>query len=132
MQKGHNFWQIKDHNSGRRHKNRTNDPIFLICFKSPNCLGNSFFHLKVVKIHFHGVPHLAYSGLQNTWILEVKAVRLGFCLVRFRKYTHWGKSKTRFYFFYRVDNKFQNFQGNLMVKTKTITNIFKIKLILTH
>ena len=27
IQKGHNFWQFKDHNSGRRHENQTNDPI---------------------------------------------------------------------------------------------------------
>ena len=31
----------------------------------------SFLYLKYVKIHFHGVPHLVHSGLQNTWILEV-------------------------------------------------------------
>ena len=91
MQKGHNFWQFKDHNSGRRHENQTNDPIFFTCFSSPNCLGNSFFHLKIVKIHFHGVLPLAYSGLQNNWILEVKAVRLGFSPIQFRKYTYWRK-----------------------------------------
>ena len=42
---------------------------------SPKCLGNSFLRLKIVKICFHGVPLLVCSGLQNTRILEVKAVR---------------------------------------------------------
>ena len=93
MQKGHNFWQFKDHNSGRRHENQTNDPIFFICFSSPNCLGNSFFHLKIVKIHFHGVPPLAHSGLQNTWILVVKAARWWFCPVQFRFDSHIEESK---------------------------------------
>ena len=32
-------------------------------------------------------PPLVHSGLQNTWKLTVKAVRLGFCPVQFRKYT---------------------------------------------
>ena len=77
MQKGHNFWQFKDYNSRRRHENHTNDSIFFICVSSPNCLGNSFFHLKIVKIHFHVVPSFSHSGLQNTWILETKAVILG-------------------------------------------------------
>ena len=124
MQKGHNFWQFKDHKSGRRHENQTNDLNFFICFSSPNSLGNSFFNLKIVKIHFHGVPHLAHSSLQNTWILEMKAVRLGFSPVLFRKYTHSGKQKTRFYFFYQVENKFQNFQGNLMVYINVKTHVF--------
>ena len=42
-------------------------------------------------------------------------MRLEFCPVQFRKYTHWGKWKNRFCFFYWVKNKFQNFQGKLMV-----------------
>ena len=91
IQKRDNFWQLKDHNSGRRHENKTNDPIFFICFSRSNCFWNSIFYLKIVKIHFHGIPPLAHSGLQNTWILEVKAVRLGFCPVWFRNYTHSGK-----------------------------------------
>ena len=108
MQKGHNFWQCRDHNSRRRYENKTTDPIFFICFSTPNCLGASFLHLKIVKVHILGSP-LVHSGLHNTWILEVKAVRLGFCPVRFRKYTCWEKWKTRFCFFYRVENIFQNF-----------------------
>ena len=103
IQKGHSFWKIKDHESGRK-------PHFFLCFSSPNCLGNSFFHLKIVKIRFHGVLPWAYSGLQNTWTLEIKAVRLGLCPVWFRKYTHWGHWKTRFYCFYRVENEFQIFK----------------------
>ena len=63
------------HSSGRRHENQTNSPIFFIGFSSPNCLGNSFFHLKNVKIHFYEVPPFFHSGLQNTWILEVEAMR---------------------------------------------------------
>ena len=57
-------------------------------FFSSNCLGTLFLHLEIVQIHFHGVPPLAYSGLQNTLILEVKTVRLGICPVRLRKFTH--------------------------------------------
>ena len=59
MHRGCNFLQFKDHNLGRRHENQTNDSIFSICFLSPNCLGNLFFYLKIVKIHFHGVSLLA-------------------------------------------------------------------------
>ena len=80
------------------------------------CLWYSFLYLKIVKIHFHGVPLWSvHSGLQNTWILEMKAVRLGFYPDRFSKHKHWGKWKTRFYFFFQVENKFQNFRGNLLV-----------------
>ena len=59
LQKVYNFWQFKDHNSGRRYENKTNNPIIFICFLSPNCLGTSFLHLKIVKIHFHGVTLLS-------------------------------------------------------------------------
>ena len=50
------FWHFSNikmniHNSGRRHEIQTNDLIFFICFWSPNCLENSFFHLKIVKIN---------------------------------------------------------------------------------
>ena len=41
----------------------------------------------------------------------MKPLRLGFCLVRFRKHTHIEKQKTRFYLFYQV----QDFWGNLMI-----------------
>ena len=71
---------------------------------SSNCLGTSFLLL-------WGHP-LVHFGLQNTWILEVKAVRLGFCPVQFRKHTHWviyEKSAVQ------VENKFQDVQGNLMI-----------------
>ena len=55
LQKGYNFWQYKNHKSGRRYDNSTNDATFFICFSSPNCLGTLFLHLKIVKINFDGV-----------------------------------------------------------------------------
>ena len=45
---------------------------FFIYFLSSNCLWYSFLYLIIVKTRFHGVPHLVHSGLQNTWILELK------------------------------------------------------------
>ena len=36
-------------------------------------------HLKIVVIYFHEILSLVHSGLRNTWILEVKTARLGFC-----------------------------------------------------
>ena len=88
---------------------------FFICFSCPNCQGNSFLRLKIVKICFHEISPLVHFSLQIAWISEVKAVRSEFCPIRFTKHTHWGKYKTRFYFFCRIENKSQNFQGNLMV-----------------
>ena len=113
LQKGHNFWQFKDHKSGRRYENKVYDPIFFICFSS-SVKKPHFCILNLSKFIFLGHPFV-HSGLQNTWILEVKAVRLGFCPIRFKKDTHWEKWKTRFYFFYWVENKFRNVQGNLMI-----------------
>ena len=89
MKKDAIFSQFKGDNSGRRHENQKNDPIFVT--SSPNCLRNSFLHLKFVKIYFHAVSPLVRSGLQNTWILELKAVRLEFCPVWSRKHAHWEK-----------------------------------------
>ena len=66
LQKGHNFWQIKDHNSGRRYENKSNEASFFNSFSRSNCLENSLLHFNIVKIHFHGVPPLVHSGLQNT------------------------------------------------------------------
>ena len=66
-------------------------PIFFIYFLRSNCLWYLFLSLKIVKIYFHWVPLLVYSGLQNTWILKVKAVKSEFFPVQFRKHTHWGK-----------------------------------------
>ena len=91
LQKGYNFWQFKDHKSGKRYENNSNDPIFFICFSSLNCLGTSFFHLKTFILWGHLLVH---STLQNTWILEVKAVR--FCRVRFRKHTLQENEKPGF------------------------------------
>ena len=68
-------------------ENRQMTPFF-ICIFNPSCLGNLLLHLKIVKIHFHGVPPLAHSGLENTSILKVKAVTFGFCSFRFRKHTN--------------------------------------------
>ena len=84
-QKWHNLWQFKYHNSERRHENQTNGPF--IFFSRPNCFGNPFLHLKIVKISFHGIP----SPFGPFWyakplILEVKAAKLGFCPIRFRKH----------------------------------------------
>ena len=55
LQKRHNFWQFKDHKSGKTYETKTNYHIFFTCFLNPKCLGAFFFHLKIVKIHFHGV-----------------------------------------------------------------------------
>ena len=57
LQKGHNFWQFQHYDSGKRPSNQRSDLIFFICFSSPNCLGNLFLRLKIVKIHFHGAPY---------------------------------------------------------------------------
>ena len=87
LQKMHYFGQFKDQlKKEKRELDRW--PHFFIHFLSTNCLRYSFLCLKIVKIHFHGVLLLVCSGLQNTWILEVKAARSEFCPVRFRKYTH--------------------------------------------
>ena len=64
MKKDAIFSQFKGDNSGMRHENQKNDPIFFS--SSPNSLRNSFLHLKIVKIHFHAVSPLVRSGLQNT------------------------------------------------------------------
>ena len=47
-----------------RHENQTNNHIFFFCFLSPNCLKNSFLHMKIAKIHFSGVPPLIHSGME--------------------------------------------------------------------
>ena len=39
---------------------------FFIYFLNSNCLRYSFLYLKIIKIHFHGVPLLVDSGLKNT------------------------------------------------------------------
>ena len=50
-------------------------------------------------------PCLVYSGLQNTWILKVKAMTSEFCPLRFRKIHIKESKKARFYFFYRVEKQ---------------------------
>ena len=88
LQKRHYFGQFKDNNSGGEKRKLDKWPLFFICVLSSNCLWYWFLYLKIVKIHFHWGPHLVHSGLQNIWILYVKAVRSAFCPVRFRK--HWN------------------------------------------
>ena len=53
------FGKCKDHNSGMKNGNETNDPIFFIYFFHSNCK-NSFLYLKIVKIHFDFLPYDAF------------------------------------------------------------------------
>ena len=99
MGKGHNFWQMKDHNSGRRHENQINYSICFICLSNSNCLGNSFLHLKIVNIHFDGVLPLTHSGLQ---------------MPEFGRWKLWHIEESKTPDFTLVENKLQNFQSNLM------------------
>ena len=57
------FGQFKDHNSGRKHKNWTNDLITFICFFRSNCFSYLLLYFKIVKIHSHVVSPLVHSGL---------------------------------------------------------------------
>ena len=59
--KNAHFGQFKHHNSGRKHVSQTNNPTFLST--SMLSLQHSFFHLTIVKIHFHVVPTLFHSCL---------------------------------------------------------------------
>ena len=43
LQKGHNFWQFKDHNSRKRHENQTNDSIFFHLLFEPWVLRKLIF-----------------------------------------------------------------------------------------
>ena len=53
IEKMHFFGQLKDHNSGRKHENYSNDSIiFFICFFCSTFLEYSFLNLKILKIHF--------------------------------------------------------------------------------
>ena len=92
---------------------------FFFYILSPNCLWYSFLYLKIVKIHFHGVPFMVYSGLQNTWIWEVKAVRSEFCSIWFRKHIRESK-KLGFIFSIDLRTKCFWFHGFLQ-----ITNVFR-------
>ena len=102
----HYFGQFKDHNSGKIKGNYKNDPIFFIYFLISNCQWYSFLHLKIAKTHFHGV---LLSSILFGKIPE------------FRRYKLWDQNfvsfdsgnihlkeseKTRFYFFFRVENQF--------------------------
>ena len=55
--------------------------FFSSTFTSLTVIDIHFLYLKIIKIHFHVVRPLVHSGLHNTCILEVKAVRLEFCPV---------------------------------------------------
>ena len=63
--------------------NYTNEPIFFQRFKLWLFVIFIFVFENCQNSFSWGLP-LVHSGLQNTWILEVKAVRSEFCLVRFR------------------------------------------------
>ena len=63
-------------------------PFFYLRFEL--CLWYSFLYLKIVKIHFREVPPLVSSGLQNTWISEVKAVRSEFCPIHIKESQNSG------------------------------------------
>ena len=43
---------FKDHNSGRKHENYKNNPIWFIYFFCSTCLQYLFLSLKILKIHF--------------------------------------------------------------------------------
>ena len=68
-------------------------------FLSSNCLWYSFVYLfeNCQNSFLWGLPFV-HSGPQNTWILEVQAVRSEFCLVRFRNIHIKESKKPRFTF----------------------------------
>ena len=83
LRKGHNFWHFNLRTITQEGDMKTKQMtrfVFHLLFGL--CLGNFIFNFIFTLVH---------SGLQNTWILKVKAARLEFCLVRFRKYTQWGR-----------------------------------------
>ena len=89
LQKMHYFGQFKDHNSRRKKGNYTNDSIFSSTFWAVTVCDIHFCIWKLSKFIFMGSSFpFVCSGLQNTWILEVYAVRSEICLVWFRKYKH--------------------------------------------
>ena len=75
-------------------KTRFMTPFFSSAFRALTVKKPHFCILNLSKFIFLGHPFV-HSGLQNTWILEVKAVRLGFCPIRFKKDTHWEKWKNQ-------------------------------------
>ena len=114
-------------NSGTRNqkedmKTRQITPLFFICFASPNCLGKSILHLKVVKIYFHGASLDPFWSAKYLNFDGERCENTIFPISIQETYT-LRKVKTRFYFFYQVKNKFQNFQGNLVVYSSFIDNI---------
>ena len=88
---------------------------FLIYFLSSVCVTFNFV-FENCQNSFSWGPTLVHSFWSTQYLnLEVKAVTLELCLVRFNKHTHRRKWKTKFYFFYQIENKSKNIQGNLMI-----------------
>ena len=56
LQKMNFFRQFKDHNSGKKHGNYTNDPIYFIFFFRSNCFYYSLLNLKISKFIFMRSP----------------------------------------------------------------------------
>ena len=85
-----------------KYEKETNKPIFFIRFSNPNCSfswGSLFGLLWSAK-------HLNFGG-------EICEIRILSCSIQ-DTYT-LGKVKNQVLLFYQVENKFQNFQGNLMI-----------------
>ena len=61
FQKIHFIGQFQDHNSGRKHGNQTNDPMFSSNFSLLTVCNIYFVYLKTVKVHFHVVLPLVHS-----------------------------------------------------------------------
>ena len=67
-----NFSHFRNYNSGSKHDNYTNDPIFLICSLSSIRWYISFLHFNTFKIQSHGVPHLHYVLVRKINIYKSK------------------------------------------------------------
>ena len=78
LQKMHFFGQFQDHNSGKKHENYTNDPIFFIYFFRFNSSYDPFLNLKLLKNSFSFDPRL--------WSILVCRIAQFFAKIyRFRK-----------------------------------------------
>ena len=88
LKKMHFLRQFKDHNSGTKHGNQTNDPIFFIYFSRSNCFQHSFLYLKKAKVYFHGVfyrPECIFWCILVCKIPHCKSYRFGKTIIRFQK-----------------------------------------------
>ena len=99
----YNFRPFKDHNSGKKKGNLTNDPIFWFTFWALSVCDIHFCIWKISKFVFMGLPFGPFWSAKYL-NLKVKAVRSEFCPVWFRKHKNQRK-KSRFYFFNRVENQ---------------------------